>query len=216
MKSYVITIMDMPESVNAAKKCIQSMPEYDVQMFSAITPKDDPEKLASKYGLNLDFFRFDGEKYSRHHRCISAFMSHYTLWQKCIEDNEEYQIFEHDAVCVGNLPKYINYQGCISLGAPSYGKWKTPQTFGVNPLTSKQYFPGAHAYRMKPSAAKVITAAAEFGSAPTDVYLNLASFPWLEEYYPWPVIARDSFTTIQTVNGCIAKHNYKEGRYDII
>ena len=45
---------------------------------------------------------------------------------------------------------------------------------------------------------------------PTDVFLNIESFPWLEEYYPWPVKADDSFTTIQNEFGCYAKHNYGE------
>jgi len=32
----------------------------------------------------------------------------------------------------------------------------------------------------------------------------------LQEYWPWPVEAHDSFTTIQNENGCLAKHNYGE------
>jgi len=48
----------------------------------------------------------------------------------------------------------------------------------------------------------------------TDIFLNLDWFPWLQEYYPWPVEARDNFTTIQNQTGCLAKHNYGEG-YDI-
>jgi hypothetical protein len=50
---------------------------------------------------------------------------------------------------------------------------------------------------------------------PTDVYLNLDTFPWLQEYYPFVAEAQDSFTTIQVEEGCLAKHNWKEG-YEII
>jgi GR25 family glycosyltransferase involved in LPS biosynthesis len=216
MKSYVITIMDMPKSVESAERCIRSMPDYDIEMFPAITPESEPEKIAESLGINLDFFRYDGEKYSRRHRCISAFLSHYSLWKKCVEENEEYQIFEHDAVAVNNLPKFINYKGCISIGAPSYGKFNTPRVLGVNPLTSKRYFPGAHAYRIKPNAAKLLCEVAADNAAPTDVFLNLSTFDWLEEYYPWPVVAKDSFSTIQNVNGCIAKHGYTEGKYELL
>jgi hypothetical protein len=45
---------------------------------------------------------------------------------------------------------------------------------------------------------------------PTDVFLNLNSFAFLQEFYPWPVEARDSFTTIQSEIGCRAKHNKVE------
>ena len=57
---------------------------------------------------------------------------------------------------------------------------------------------------------------AKENSAPTDVFLATTFFPWLEEYYPWPVIAKDDFTTIQNEGGCFAKHNYNKGSYDII
>jgi hypothetical protein len=47
------------------------------------------------------------------------------------------------------------------------------------------------------------------------VYLNLDTFPWLQEWYPFVAEARDTFTTIQVEEGCLAKHNWKEG-YEII
>lgn len=216
MKSFVITIMDMKKSVESAKKCIASMPpEFDVQMHPAITPKDDPEQIAENLGISLRFFRHDGELYSRRLNCIAAFLSHYSLWKKCAEENEEYQIFEHDAICVNNIPIKLTYRGCVSLGAPSYGSFQTPKMFGVQPLNSKQYFPGAHAYRLKPHAAQVMLSYAENMAGPTDVFLANAHFQFLEEFYPWPVIARDTFTTIQNVGGCGAKHNFSKD-YEIL
>ena len=212
MKSFVITILDLPESVVAAKRCIKSMPEYNVQMWEAYTPKDKPIEMMKDNGMTIDGFT---EVYSKLENCLAAFLSHYKLWEMCVSSGEEFQIFEHDAVCVNNIPHFINYKGCISLGAPSYGKFNTPNIFGVNPLTSKRYFPGAHAYRLKPRGAIALIAQAQKLARPTDVFLNTDSFSWLEEYYPWPVIAKDSFTTIQNKNGCAAKHNYGEN-YEIL
>jgi len=220
MKSYVITIMDMPESVDAAKRCIASMPEFDVQMFPAITPINNrltPDKLAREKGIDLTWFhQLDGAKYSRMNRCVAAFLSHHTLWEMCVRDNEEYQIFEHDAVRVGNLPMHIEHKGTITIGAPSYGKFETPRMLGVNPLTQKDYFGGAHAYRMKPSAAEIIINQAKLYAAATDVFLSKHFFPWLEEYYPWPVIVKDTFSTIQNNGGCQAKHGYDKETYKIL
>lgn len=207
MKSYVITIKHNEKSVQAAQRCIDSMPEFNVQMFDAITPKDDPVKIANEYGFPIEGFV---EKYSRYENCLAAFLSHSTLWRMCVEDDEEYQIFEHDAVCTGTLPRYISHRGCISIGAPSYGKFTTPSMLGVNRLTSKRYFPGAHAYRVRPKGARKLLEAAHTHAKPTDVFLNVTLFPWLEEYYPWPVEAKDSFTTIQNTNGCKAKHNFNQ------
>ena len=53
MKSYVITIMSEPKSVESAQRCIDSMPEYDIQMFEAITPKDNPIQIAKDKGMKF-------------------------------------------------------------------------------------------------------------------------------------------------------------------
>jgi GR25 family glycosyltransferase involved in LPS biosynthesis len=83
---------------------------------------------------------------------------------------------------------------------------------GVIPLTSKPYFPGAHAYMLKPAGAKLMVEQAAYYAGATDVFLQLSVFPWLQEYYPWPVIAKDSFTTIQNETGCQAKHSYVKNK----
>lgn len=216
MRSYVITIRDIQKSVDAAYRCIFSMPEYDVRMFDAFTPADKPLEFFEENKLNYNGFKQQkGREYSYEEAAMSAFISHWSLWKRCAERNEEIQIFEHDAVCVGILPKFIPYKGCVSLGQPSYGRFNTPPIAGVNPLVSKRYFPGAHAYRLKPETARVLLEAAQEHAQPTDIFLNLDLFPWLEEYYPWPVIAKDSFTTIQRELGCRAKHNFNED-YEII
>jgi len=215
MKSYVITLKDLPKSVEVAKRMIASAPEYDVQMFDAITPKDDPYKLFDKHQLPLNFFKEEG---SHRANCMSAFLSHFTLWQMCVRDNVEYQIFEHDAVAVQPIPRFINYTGCINLGAPSYGKQVQCAQLGVNPLTTKTYFPGAHAYRIKPEGAKAFISLAMEYARPTDIFIHIELFPWLQEYYPHPVVARDTFTTIQKEGGCVAKHSYNvnPNNYEII
>lgn len=208
MKSFVITIMKNAESVASAHRCIESMPNFAVSMMQAYTPEQDPEKYAKEKGIPTEMFK---NQFSRYLPCLSAFLSHHECWEYAVKFNEEVQIFEHDAVCVGSLPEFISHKGCISLGAPSYGKYYTPQVFGVNKLVSKQYFPGAHAYRVSPQGAKKLIEKAKTHAQPTDVFLNNKYFDFLEEYYPWPVIAKDSFSTIQNKTGCLAKHNYNEG-----
>lgn len=76
-------------------------------------------------------------------------------------------------------------------------------------------FPGAHAYQVSWQAAEVLIKTAKSRAAPTDVFLNKNSFPFLQEYYPWPVVCADNFTTIQNERGCYAKHNFGE-TYEIL
>lgn len=215
MKSYVITIADNQRSVDAAQRCIDSGARYgiNIEMWPAITPQNNNVfELAKKQGISIDGFK---ERYSRLENCVAAFLSHFSLWGQCYISNEELQIFEHDAVIVAPIPEIISHRGCINLGKPSYGKYNTPSVLAVNRLTSKKYFPGAHGYRINPRGAKQLLNEAKVRARPTDVFLHLDTFPWLEEYYPWPVEAKDTFTTIQNTEGCLAKHNYND-RYEII
>lgn len=214
MKNYVITIIDNKKSIEAADRCIDSGVKHGmlIQNFRAITPRDPIRDILKKQGISDQGFK---EKFSRLDNCIAAFLSHYALWTQCAAGKEEFQIFEHDAVVVNEIPEFINYKNCISLGKPSYGKYQTPANIGVNSLTSKRYFPGAHAYRLKPAGARLLVTQAKVLARPTDVFLTLDTFPWLEEYYPWPVEAHDTFSTIQRTEGCLAKHNYSD-KYEII
>ena len=215
MKSYVITILDNPRSVQVASRCIASGKKFgiDIEKFSAVTPKThDPVQYAESLDIPTDGFK---EIYSRYENCLSAFLSHYLLWEKCVNLNETFLILEHDAVIVNSIPVFAGFKHLMNLGEPSYGKARQPMTLGVGPLTSKQYLPGAHGYMLKPFGARMLMDRAQLAAVPTDVFINKTNFPWLEEYYPWPVKAVDSFTTIQNKYGCVAKHNYGE-TYDII
>lgn len=209
MKAFVITILDNEKSVKAADRCIASAKKYglEVDKFKAITPDDDPVDIAKKKKISLKMFK---EPYSRFYNCVSAFLSHYSLWEQCLKDNERYIIFEHDAVLTNTINVNANTKGCVNLGKPSYGGYRNPGVLGVGPLMSKAYFPGAHAYMLDPFAARFILDRARLSARPTDLFLNLESFPFLEELYPWPAEARDTFSTIQKKVGCLAKHNYGE------
>jgi len=215
MKNYVITIQDIPQSVTSAKRCVSSgkMFSVDIEHFDAITPRNTDvfERLKE---LELPDKNFQ-EIYSRMENCIAGFLSHFTLWNMCAESGEEFHIFEHDAVLVDYLPNNLQYNGCISLGRPSYGKFNIPAIIGTNSLVSKQYFPGAHAYRLTPKRAAEIVEKAKIAAGPTDTYLDIRRFPFLQEYYPWPVEVRETFTTIQKVDGCWAKHGFNN-EYKII
>jgi len=208
--NYVITIFGNEKSEAAAERCIASglsVGGISIEKWRATVPNAQLSEIIKKEGINTASMN---EIYSRTQNCIAAFLSHYSLWKHSVEENAEVTIFEHDAVCVNNVPSEIRFKGVLSFGAPSYGKFNTPSSFGVVPLQSKKYFPGAHAYRVKPEAAQMLIDQARMEARPTDVFLNTNTFPFLEEHYPWPVEARDSFTTIQSEIGCRAKHNKVE------
>jgi GR25 family glycosyltransferase involved in LPS biosynthesis len=210
MKNFVITILDNEKSVAAAERCIQSgyaIGGISIEKFSAITPKTCKEFISEN---KINDRLFNNSPYSREDNARAAFCSHFSLWKKSIELNENICIFEHDAICTNNINTTLVFKGCVSLGKPSYGKYNNPMSFGVQRLQSKPYFPGAHAYIVNPTGAKALVEKAVLEAQPTDVFLNTKTFPFLEEYYPWPVEVRETFSTIQKTNGCLAKHMYNE------
>lgn len=209
MKAFVITILDNERSVQVADRCIASAKKYglEVEKFKAITPADNPLDLAKKKKILTTKFQ---EPYSRKDNCVAAFLSHLSLWEQCLKDNERYIIFEHDAVVIDKINVNAVTKGCVNLGKPSYGGYKNPGTLGIGPLQSKNYFPGAHAYMLDPFAARFILERARLFARPTDLFLNIENFPFLEEMFPWPVYVKDNFTTIQKPEGCLAKHNFGE------
>ena len=206
--------MENEKSVEAANRCIQSGRAHGIEIehFPAITPENtNLTKAFVERGIPEQGFE---EKYSRLENCMAAFLSHYSLWEKAVNEKIEVTIFEHDAYVVAPIPDPMFYYGVVNLGAPSYGKFLQPAYIGVGPLVSKQYFPGAHAYRVNRVGADLLMRGVSHAK-PTDVYMNKHWFPWLEEYNPWPVMCKDSFTTIQNEAGCLAKHNWNED-YEII
>ena len=215
MKFRVITIRGFEPSESVADRCIKSASRFGihVEKHTATRPEDSPAEILLNEGIPLSGFQ---EKWSKTARCQSAFLSHYFLWKKCIKDNEPYCIFEHDAVVVDNLPLNVQFDKLMSIGKPSYGKYNVPANIGVNKLTSKMYLPGAHAYMIKPAGAKQLVERAKTDAGPTDVFMHIQRFPWLQEYYPWPVEVRESFTTIQKELGTRAKHLSNRDQYQIL
>jgi len=211
MQALVITILDNEESVEAAARCIKSGDKHltEVKMFPAVTPSTcDVSALMKEEGIPEDlFFK---TLYSKPQYAMAAFMSHYSLWKKSIEDDIPILILEHDAIFMNFVPDVKTLGKVTSLGAPSYGSFNTPKHIGLGPLTSKPYFPGAHGYVVKPEGAKELVEKAKICGQPTDVFLCRANFPDIKEYYPWCIEARDTFTTIQQQLGCEAKHSYKK------
>jgi len=216
MRNFVIAIPHMAASMSAAERCMKSGAKYDMKIepWAATTPKDDVLAMFEARGINPHYFNEQGNSYIAN--CMSAFMSHYRIWEWCDSNEEEVTIFEHDAVLIDRIPT-VPYDAAITFGQPSYGNWQQPTNIGVGPLTHKNYFGGAHAYRIKPKAARAFIYQATIAelAGPTDVFINKDWFPWLQEYYPWPVIAQDAFTTIQREGGCRAKHNWDPDKYGI-
>ena len=135
MKMFVITIMENERSVQVADRCVKSglVFGYSIEKHPAYSPQNcDVYEELKKLKYSPDGFI---EKYSRPENCIAGFLSHHSLWKKCIRLNEPIVIFEHDAVLVGEIPQLQMFD-ILSFGKPSYGKFNTPKFIGYGSLVS--------------------------------------------------------------------------------
>jgi len=217
IKSYVITMIDNIRSVKATEQCIESAKKfgYTPSIFKAIVPEDNLEEEFKKDDMSINDFSLD-TKYSKLKPAMCCYLSHKALWRKCIELDENILVLEHDAIFIDKLPDKLYFNGLVNLGKPSYGQYLEPNLQrGVLPLFSKYHggLPGTHAYMISPRGAKLLLKKKE--TTTPDLFLNKRDFPWIQEYYPWPIKADDSFTTIQNVAGSTAKHNYNKN-YEIL
>ncbi|MGV7234715.1 MAG: hypothetical protein ACQ9ET_00510 [Nitrosomonadaceae bacterium] len=213
MKGYVGTLMNLPESIKMADRCIESGKQFgvDIEIVPAVWRDVAMEEL-KREGLVKG--KYD-ESWSNNDSVIGNFITQYRTWNLIVESNEPGIVLEHDAVFVNTVPDLTG--DIVNIGKPSYGQFRIQPRPGIYPMFSKVggYIPGAHGYYLTPKGAQLlITKAKANGAAPCDIYLNKTTFPDIQELYPWVVEARDEFTTIQVRKGCIAKHNFDDN-YEI-
>lgn len=209
MKGYVVTLLNLPQSVKMAERCVASGAQFgiDVELFPAVHKDVAHEELKTE---NLFQATFD-ESYSNVGAVVGNFVAQYRIWKTIVASNEPGIVLEHDAVFTNIVP---SLQGdIINIGKPSYGRFNTKPAPGIYPMFSKSggYIPGAHGYYLTPiGAQQLIDKAKVLGASPCDLFLCKKNFPTILELYPWVVEAHDEFSTIQNEKGCLAKHNYNE------
>ena len=182
MKALVITMIDEPQSVQVAERCIESGKKfgYTVKKHNAYCPDDNPHKIFKEEGLPVSEFKIDA-RFSRLEPCMCGFLSHRSLWMKAFKENQQLLILEHDAIFIDKIPLNVGFDGVISFGRPSYGQYREAKKPGVYKMFSKVggYMPGAHAYVVSPSGARKLLQHASENPGPTDLFLNKHDFPFI-------------------------------------
>jgi len=206
MKTFVITLSNNKDSVRSAEKVRQSAIKVGykepLEHFEAITPDQWQDILPDNGNRRFHIMDREAEaEFGRPNNIGAAFTSHYLLWKKCVELGEPILILEHDAIFVDNIPD-IEFDKCVNFGRPSYIRpfamsYKEPED-GVH-LLDQANFLGHHAYAMKPEAAEIFIADVETRELIcNDIWMDKVTYPWLEEYRPFPIIADTDFSTLQT------------------
>lgn len=121
MRSYVITLTNDNESIQAAQKLIASARKHDntfnIHTFEAVIP-EQVDTLMKHYGIEWNWpwespindiasgiYKQPYLTANRNKR-IACFLSHYKLWKDCAGGDEPLMIFEHDAL----ITRYIAWE----------------------------------------------------------------------------------------------------------
>jgi GR25 family glycosyltransferase involved in LPS biosynthesis len=206
VKAYIVTLFNVFESHQDALRAQSTAAEFgiDAQLVSGVWRDDAQRELAAE---GLKQAKFD-ESWSNTNAAMGNFVAQYRIWRQ-IEREGPAIIMEHDAVVVAPIPNLAGRGDIITLGKPSFGKLRKPLNAGFYPLfSSGDKIPGAHGYYLTPAGASaLVSMARRKGAIPVDKFICPQRFH-ITEYYPWPIEAHDSFTTIQKAKGCLSKHNY--------
>jgi glycosyl transferase family 25 len=198
MKPFVITIKNHEDSEKLSNRCVETgknIGKVEVNVFEASSPKDKPFEVFKDMNISVGPKMYENSQ----RRCIESqcacFLSHYRLWEKSLELNENILVLEHDSVFTGVIPD-INFKYLVNLAKPFYGmkRYKMPSP-GLQSYRNNKLF-GTHGYAISPAGAKrLIEHVKKHGvTAAVD---NFLTFRWMEEYYPWPIEANSYFSTIQ-------------------
>lgn len=201
--AFVITLMDSKSSVAQAEHCRKSVTfdrknKFHVQMFNAVTPEEvvhlfqdhglkwsypwTTEHLDLATGLRLTPYETADPK-----KRMACFMSHYLLWLKCIEEDKNHMILEHDAEFISEVPIEMLDEcgfGVISLNDPRgatrrAGNYhdaiigdKIVEAPWIDDRQVPQGLPGNSAYYLKPKGArKLVSLVKEYGAWPNDAIM---------------------------------------------
>ncbi len=197
-KKFVITLTELPQSVQVAERCIESAKRYGEHHGLEIMPAVDKFRAP-------DFLTQHG--LSWHHITLSddippemgCFASHYKLWQRCVELGEPIIVLEHDAIFRSPIPP-LRFKHVILLSKPAHNLGAYKLEAVRSPKPREIFYPmnmlaGAHCYAITPRGAEfLVDAARRKLITAADLFINKHHLDILY-YHPYLVDFSCDFST---------------------
>ena len=215
MKAFIIHLPNSDKSVAIAKEAYSQLEGiFDIKLFSGVDRYKCWQTYIDSGFIVNDITRFSGGYIDSE---IATFYSHYNLWSKCLELNENILILEHDAELIESIDvnELSNFDGdLLNLGKPNWGArvWKGEGILereicdGFHDIhkpengecqCNTQWLFGAHAYVITPNGAeKLIKSAKSEGILPADTFLRQEVIT-IHDKLPHSFIQKQSFSLIQ-------------------
>ena len=201
MKAFVIRKKDDELSEKLSDECISSASAFGihVEKFNGVYENHDQLIETDKLFPNPTIIKKLRNSYK------GCFLSHYLLWKKCIELNEPFLIFEHDALMINPLPDEVYHNVATILVLDKFSRdndyenllnlkfnLKIEKKEKIDVYSSKTmnntHVAGSHAHLVFPDGARqVIESIKKYGYVITDVAINQI---YVKYYTIEPTIAR--------------------------
>lgn len=149
--------------------CVRSLEQHGwkYELFRAVNGNKVSPQDWERTGIRMS----QHGKMTRRPGAQGCWLSHYTIWTKCIQNNQPVIVLEHDAVITEPWPKDLDLETQL-IKLYSTAECKTNPAFG---LWSK----GSHAYTLTPTQAqRIIDHARERGAQAVDKHLGDQVLPW--------------------------------------
>jgi GR25 family glycosyltransferase involved in LPS biosynthesis len=142
MKSFVIILKDHEKSEAFGQVALSSGIRHGwiLERFDAI---DGRKYQLIDYNLKHPTSPKKVKRFFERPGVVGCFLSHYTLWKKCVELNQPIGIFEQDVIFQQALPLNLNFTDILRLDRFHEGK-----SYGTG-----RWWEGTHGYFVTPSGA---------------------------------------------------------------
>jgi GR25 family glycosyltransferase involved in LPS biosynthesis len=158
--AYIITLKNHQESERLSNGCQHSCRSVGMpfQVWDAFDGTNGQEIKVPNHSKNSSYLSW--LKVFDHHLSITevaCFFSHFSLWTKCIEQDQPLVILEHDSIMVKPYKEHLAYNSIVYLGSSEQNN-KTMPVLSIPPhgtLNHNYHFIcRAHAYAIDPIVAK--------------------------------------------------------------
>ncbi len=202
-KKFIITLVNLPQSLKAAERCIESAKQHGehhgLEIFPAVS-KFEAHDFFIRHGFTWFHTDYNFDKGKDPLPEMGCFASHYLLWQRCIDFDEPIIILEHDAEFRSPIPP-LRFKHAILLSRPSFTTGNYRYKDIRCPRPREIFYPmkvlaAAHCYAISPSGARILVDAADRELIlPADSFINKDRLDILY-YHPYLADFSYDFSTI--------------------
>lgn len=162
--TYIITIPNNNTSLEFANRCAKSCESVDQKyvLWEAFDGTDSDIKIPKNLETIPHIYWPKLINIQLMLGQVACFMSHYSLWCRCLTLDQPLVILEHDAIMIQKFDKHFHYNSIIYLG--NQEQYKNGWTIDITPPFATDHNGNvrslcrAHAYSIDPSVAKKLVA----------------------------------------------------------